>query len=150
MKTIPKTIALILILILGGVIGQFGKDTGKKISNFINEDTQEKTIENALLEISNQVNSQLPLMIDEETRCETTFVSGKKIFYKYTMINLASDIFDKIYFENELNRNTKNNLCTDEKTIKMLNFGVEYNFMYFDKDGKSIVSIYIDKATCGL
>ena len=125
MKTIPKTIALILILILGGVIGNFGKDTGKRISNYINEDTEDATIERELLEISNQVNRQLPMMIDEETRCDTTFVIGKKIVYKYTMVNLVSDVFDTIVFEKELNSKAKSNLCNDLKTIEMIKFGVE-------------------------
>ncbi len=101
------------------------------------------------MEASQQINKQLPMMVDSETRLDTTICAGKHVLYKYTMIGLSAKDLDIISFNDEIKTMLVKNQCSNENMVKMLKFGVQYSYMYQDRDGNLITTINIDKRACG-
>ena len=139
-------IGLALAIVFASSIGH------RIIESAINEFEQGKpdgAIEETLASLSKKVNGQLPLMIDPETRLDTTICVGKQMHYKYTMVNFDKNQFSQNTFQIEMKAMLKRNQCGDEKVLELLEKGVEYFYMYFDKNGNNIATIKISKRVCG-
>jgi hypothetical protein len=67
----------------------FLRQLGFRSGTNYNQGKLEGAIEEILMETSKQINVQLPIMVDKETRLDTTMCVGKHMSYKYTMINLS-------------------------------------------------------------
>lgn len=145
MKILGKVAAVIAILLVFASIKVFGKLAVKTY----NQSKVEVTIEKTLLETSRQINAQLPTMVDKETRLDSTMCLGKQLHYKYTMINVSENDIDKEAFKNEITSMLVKNQCNNDSMVKMLKLGVEYFYIYFDKNGSLIAAINISKNNCG-
>ena len=135
----------ILLLAIALVVAAFAKVIIKEVASSMK---QNGAVEKLLLEVSAKTNKQLPVMVDEETRCDMTMVAGSKMVYKYTMIHYSSNKEINQKFKKEITKTLVENQCSQENTVKLLNMGVSYNYIYFDKDGLMIASIDIDKSNC--
>jgi len=149
MKTLGKVAAVIAVLLAFAFAKGFGKFAGKATLDSYNQSKVEGTIEKTLLETSRQINAQLPTMVDKETRLDTTMCLGKQLHYKYTMINFSEKDIDKAAFKNEITSMLVKNQCNNDSMVKMLRLGVEYYYMYFDRNGSLIAAISISKNNCG-
>ena len=135
-----KILLIILFVLLGTLDIVYSETVGNmKLKN------QDLFIHSTLIKISRQINSQLPVMIDNETRLDTTIVIGKNLFYKHTLINVKKEELDGNKLSDELRRNLKNSICSNENIMKMLSLGIIYNYLYFDKAGVLITSVNINK-----
>ena len=149
-KTIGTILTVICLLLAFVFAKGIGKMAGKSAVQNFNQGKLDGTIENILLETSKQINSQLPSMVDKETRLDTTMCAGKNMQYKYTMVNIAENELDKTAFNNEMRSMLVKNQCSNDNMIKMLKMGVSYNYMYQDKNGALIATVNISRADCGL
>lgn len=149
MKTLGKIGAVIGLLIVVAFAGAIGKNIGKSTVKNYEQGKLEGAIEETLIATSQQINKQLPMMIDSETRLDTTMCAGKHVAYKYTMINLTEKDIDKIAFTNEIKTMLMKNQCSNENMIKMLKMGVQCNYMYQDRNGILLATININKSHCG-
>jgi hypothetical protein len=150
MKSFGKILGIIGIIIVAAFASQIGKVVGNNAANSYSSSKQDSELEGILLKTSKQINSQLPMMVDDETRLELTLVAGKNMSYKYTMINYKADEFSNNEFSKELRKLLIRNQCSTENTKKLLKYGIKYNYMYFDKDGVMITSENISKKDCNL
>jgi hypothetical protein len=150
MKTFGKIVGIIGLLIVIVFAGVIGKNIGKSTVNNYEQGKIDGAIEETLIETSTKVNKQLPIMVDSDTRLDTTICYGKQIHYKYTMINISENELDKKAFQNGMESLLAKNQCNNKNMVKMLEMGVEYFYMYFDKNGILIATIHINKKTCGL
>lgn len=95
------------------------------------------------------MNGSLPMMIDEETRLDTTYASpNEKINYKYTLINYEANEIDFSNLRDELEQNTVNGYCThpDIEGYRSRNIAMVYH--YFGKDGIFIGSLEANNQGC--
>ncbi len=149
MKTLGKIGAVIGLLIIIALASAIGKNIGKSAVKNYEQGKIDGAIEEALLEASQQINKQLPMMVDSETRLDVTMCAGKHVAYKYTMINVSETEIDKIDFENKIKAQLVKNQCSNENTIKMLKMDVRYNYTYLDRNGILLAAININKSHCG-
>jgi hypothetical protein len=154
MKTLGKVagiIGLLIIIAFAGSIGKIiGKSIGKSTIKNYEQGKVDGAIEEKLIEISKKINSQLPIMVDPDTRIDTTICYGEKMLYKYTMVNYSENELDKSAFKNEMATMLAKNQCNNGNMVKMLKMGVEYYYVYSDKNGTHIATINISKKNCGL
>jgi hypothetical protein len=148
MKTLGKVAAIIAVLLAIIFAKGIGKMVGKYIAENYSQGEVEGAIEKKLLETSKQINAQLPIMADKETRVDTTMCIGKQLHYKYTMVNFSENDIDKVAFKNNITEMIVKNSCNNDDVVKMLKMGVEYYYNYFDKNGTFIASIKISKENC--
>jgi hypothetical protein len=66
------------------------------------------------------------------------------------MINLSDKDMDKTAFQNEVKITLVKNQCGNENMVKMLKMGVQYDYMYQDRDGNLLAIINVSKKDCGL
>ena len=68
---------------------------GESKSQSSDRNNRENELENKILQTAKQINSQLPIMVDKETRLDTVIATGKQFHYKYTMVNLTEKEINK-------------------------------------------------------
>lgn len=90
------------------------------------------------------------MMVDPETRLDTTVCSGKQLYYKYTMVNYSGNDADNRTFKNEMTATITNGQCKDQTLVNVLKMGVVYYFIYLDRNGNHIATINVSKESCGL
>lgn len=149
MKTFGKVIAVIGVLLAIVFAKGIGKMVGKYTAGSYEQGKIEATVEQRLLDTSKKINAHLPMMVDSETRWDTTICIGKRMSYIYTMVNLTEKDIDKIAFAYEIKTMLVKNLCSNQDMVKMLKMGVQYDYMYKDMNGILIASININKSHCG-
>lgn len=110
----------------------------------------ETELENKILQTAKQINSQLPIMVDKETRLDTVMATGKQFHYKYTMVNVTEKEINKKDFLRYAKSHLIKNQCGNNDIKKMLKAGVSYNYVYQDKKGNLIGSVVMKKESCGL
>lgn len=149
-KYIGGAIVLIVICFSAGFAKYIGKSNAKLVADNYDKGKTEGLIEKKLLDMQQKVRGQLPMMVDINTRLDAVVCSGMKAFYKYTMVNISESDIDKAAFEKEFSAHLIKNQCKNNNMIFLLKKGVEYHYIYNDKDGNCIVTIIINKNNCGL
>ena len=148
--TIGKISGVIVLLVVMAFAGEIGKMVGKSTVNKYETGKKDATVNSILLKTSKELNAQLPIMVDEETRLDVTMVMGKQLYYKYTLVNLKAEDIDKTLLISNLEPALKNNLCKNDQIKFLLENGVEYKYLYSDKLGNLIGTIEIDSTKCKL
>lgn len=114
------------------------------VSSIISDNKEEVSTEELLIEVSNEMNKNLPSMIDEITQLTTVSSSGNDLIYSYKL--LTDSTVSQYDLDTSLKSNIINGVCTTPETKNLLdmNAGLVYN--YYDKNGKYIgkVSVYLD------
>jgi hypothetical protein len=113
-------------------------------------EAQKKEMEDILIENSKKINKGLPIMIDTETRLDSTLAIGMQMHYKGTMINLLSEQIDKNIFWKNMNEKLIKNYKSDNNMMLMMRAGLVCFYNYFDKDGFLIAQVRIDGKMCGI
>jgi len=150
MKTFGKVAGIIGLLIVIAFAGSIAKIIVKSTVKKYEQGKADRTVEEILIKITKKINSQLPIMVDPDTRLDTVICYGKQMHYKYTMINYSENESNKKALQNEATSTLAKNHCNNKNTVKMLKMGVEYYYIYFDKNGILIATINISKKNCGL
>jgi len=102
----------------------------------------------ALLKKSKRINSQLPLMLNEETRLDATITANNHLFFQYTLVNYKSNELYKDDVKSLAETIAKYNICLNQDFKKFLQEGVKISSLYFGKDGILIAKITIDSKFC--
>lgn len=102
-----------------------------------------------LSKVSNEMNKSLPMMIDKETKCVSTYAFDKEIGYAYELVNKSSSEIDKSNFLNISTPKLKNFVCTTPHMQKFLNNGVSIGYIYYGNDSGFIGKITITPSQCG-
>jgi len=94
-----------------------------------------------------ELNAQLPMMIDEVTRLNKTDLTADGFIYYYQFPTLtAADISASAW--QEQTQNITKGLCGNAKTRPLLDDNVSYTYHYADKNGQNIFSLTVHKADC--
>jgi hypothetical protein len=140
METETKKINLksIIIIALAAVIGSIA---GGYIYNGI---TGKNNFDKILVEAANEVNKTLPIMVDSETRLDSTMaLPNKEYSYFYTLINYSVDEIDAVQFEKEMRPGIINQVKTNSDLEVFRNNNVTLNYVYRDKNLSEIVKIKV-------
>jgi len=97
---------------------------------------------------ANELNSGLPMMVDAETRLDSTIALMNTFTYKYTMVNSSVDDVDVQNFNNIMRTQLFNTVCTTPDMAIFVQNNTEVNYLYVDKDSKHLSKISIDTTEC--
>lgn len=101
-------------------------------------------IDKALMQTANEINKNLPLMLNQHTRLETTIASpGNKFLYRYTILNIDLNSFNDRQFTDEMKPRLINEYATKEEMKTFREMNVELTYSYLSEDGRELASITI-------
>jgi hypothetical protein len=124
------------------------------ISIFIASDEasakESKKIEQLLVDTANEINKQLPMTLDGDTRLDTIIAYKKTFRYKCTLTNTVKGQTNSTVFKKMKEPELINNLCTTKNTRILLNGGVTFIYLYYDKHGKEMMQLEVDSSKCRL
>ena len=108
------------------------------------ESRSHERAESTLMELSNEMNENLPAMLDEYTRLDNTMADlGNKLLYRHTFLNIDLELFDESQFRRMMKENLINQYRTREDMKAFRDIGVELTYVYFSETGKELASITI-------
>lgn len=137
-------VAVVLALIYNVLVLYGQSESIQQVDN----NTHNNSKINALLEAEvNQINVDLPKMLDNETRHDSTKVLNKEVRYNYTLINYPASAFDKNEFFKTYKPKLLNTVCTDE-IQPYLQKGVVFSHAYFGNDEELVSLISITPSDC--
>lgn len=152
LKKILSVLGFLVILILGKISGEFGKNIAESVSSPAKPSTQqiETSLINGLTTVAQQLNQQLPMMIDKDTRGDRVSVGpGARLTYHYTFPNFTSRDVDQISIQAYMREEVKKNLCANEKMKSSIQYGAIYGYTFVGSDNVEIVRFEIDRNDCG-
>lgn len=149
MNTVWKVLSFIGMLIVIAIAGGIGKEVGRSSIKKFNSDRTDGTIEEALRQASNKVNGGLPMMVDKETRLESTMPGpGKKWTYLYTITSMTSSDVTQQELQSALAANIRNGVCTNKDMTVFVKNGVQIVYRYRGNDGSIIGDIVVNPQDC--
>ena len=94
------------------------------------------SIDQALVATTSQLNKNLPMMVDKETRLDNTMPGpDKTIIYRYTLINRSAAEVPKDRLITAIRPQAVANYKTSESMKDFRNHGVTMQYQYSDKSG---------------
>ncbi len=136
--------ALVAVL-FSGAIGQL---VGKSSVESYYAGKKDGTLEAALGKAASELNAKLPMMVDAETRLDSSMGTNKTFRYNYTLVNHTSSTVSPAQVVEALERKLTNNVCTSSDMKVFVNNGVVVSYAYFGSDGKQIAIITVPPAKC--
>lgn len=129
---------LFIGIILGILIGAAGT------AFYLNEFPQLANTNKALVDMNNNINRNLPMMIDSETRLDQVMVTDNKTFqYTYTLVNMESGKVDTTAMKNNMEPNIINSVKTAPEMELQRTQKRTFVFYYKDKIGNYLFSIVV-------
>ncbi|MBV5267837.1 MAG: hypothetical protein JZU67_04915 [Burkholderiaceae bacterium] len=130
--------------IFGGLIGGVaGHAIGKSSS-------QRLTIDDAIVKMASEVNKQLPMTVDRDTRLDSVSPGvGRQFTYNYTFVNSRSQEFDRAAWYREASPLLRNRFCTNSDMEVFFKNGVSVSYSYQGKDGGHVGKVTISPSDCG-
>jgi hypothetical protein len=148
MKTIWKILGGLVIILAIAFAGGIGKIVGKSATESYYAGKKEATIDAALLHTASEMNKTLPMMVDAETRLDSTTGINRTIRYNYTMVNYTVADLDPAQFKQSMEPTIVNKVCTTKEMQVFVRNKVPVSFAYYDKQGKQITVITVPSSSC--
>lgn len=130
-KTGSIAVGVILFLIFGG------------ISYYLTSKLFEPDVQENLIKVSAELNKQAPIQVDEETRLDSTVVTGDKIFDYYYTLKYHSDTIHKDTLTKYIKPGIINQLKSSQDMSYFKENDVTLNYNYYGYDGEHVVSLKI-------
>lgn len=106
-------------------------------------------ISELLVETANMMNQSLPMMIDQDTRWDSSFAGpGKMLSYKYTLVNYSASQIDGVQFANNIRNPLTETICSNPATQIFPDNGVLLNFNYYDNSRNLIARVKVAPGDC--
>jgi hypothetical protein len=135
-----KKIGFIIGSILG-VIVIFG--SGYLIQKFFTHKKQDN-IKELMLPIAKGLNQSCPIMLDSETRLDSSSVSAESIFqYHYTLVNMLKVNVNIPELKQYIEPSIINNIKTNDQMKVLRDNSVTFEYIYSDKENNLITSILV-------
>lgn len=134
-------IGAIFAALIGGAVGNaVGKSTGQRM-----------TVDEALVQVADQTNKQLPMSVDSDTRWDSTMGGpGRRFGYHYTIVTARASEIDAPEFHRAMSSHLRNGVCTNPDMKVFLKNGVTISYSYRDRDSRHITRVEISPRDCGV
>lgn len=97
---------------------------------------------------ASQLNETLPMMVDSETRLDSTAGFNKTFRYNYTLVNYTSEELDPKSIEAALGEKLINSVCTTKEMEVFTKNSVPVSYAYHGKNGKQVTVITVSPSQC--
>ncbi|MGL5793323.1 MAG: hypothetical protein ACRC06_02770 [Waterburya sp.] len=106
--------------------------------------------EDFLVLTADMMNKSLPLMLDQDTRWDSSSAGpGKTLNYNYTLVNYSASQIDKTKFTKNNHQLLTQMICDEPATQIFPQGGVLLNFNYYDNINKLIANVKLEPSDCG-
>lgn len=95
-----------------------------------------------------EINKNLPKMIDDETELFNVALIDKTIEYKYHLVHFNADNIDKEKLYNIMYEPLKKQTCDNLYSNNSLSSDYNVSYIYYDKNNNPIANISINAADC--
>lgn len=102
----------------------------------------------ALEQAANRMNGSLPMMVDRETRLDSTLALDKAFRYNYTLVNYPIENLNAGKFTATMRPRIVNSICTMDDTQVFIDNGVRVIYAYFGRNGKSLTTVTVEPPMC--
>ena len=104
-----------------------------------------------LAQLAGRANATLPMMVDRNTRWDTTMGGpGKHFTYFYTLPAHASTAMDLPATRQAIGAQVKGNVCGNQDMQAMFKAGVTAHYVYRGNDGVEVVRLEISPSDCAV
>lgn len=148
MKTSSKIFAgigTVAVVIAATVVGQYIGKTG--VESYL-DGRKAENIDAALMKAASDMNAGLPMMVDAETRLDSTMGIDRRFRYNYTLINYAADELDANAIRDSMAPSLNNTVCSTGDMKYFVDNQVPVTYAYYGKNGTEILTITVDTANC--
>lgn len=137
------------LLTFTSIYGNLSNQAETDLSNQpAGSDNSSFEIDLQLNKIASKINQNLPMMLDSETRVDTSYAGNRTFTYVYTLVNYSADQIEPLKIYELLKEMVVNASCTDEQTYPFLFAGIRMNYKYLGKDSKRIITISVNHNDC--
>ncbi len=103
----------------------------------------------ALVDASSKQNKALPIMVDKDTRWDTTIPGpGKNWTFIYTLINPESSTYTNAQINEVLGGTIRSGVCSMKEMETFRKNGVTIKYSYRDNGGKFIGEVVVKPEDC--
>lgn len=135
----------ILLLVLLGLTACNTNNEAKAINKTL---TEKETADILLREAAAEINKRLPVMVDEQTRLDSTYVMSGELRYNFSLVNVLADQLDAYKFMMNMQQQIKTPICKAEHMQLFLQQDYPIVYHYFDRQKSMFARIKIDKENC--
>lgn len=119
-----------------------------KKGNFESKAEQDAFIAETLKKMAREMNSQMPIQLDEETRAMSVIALQKTITFNYRLTNYAASQVQPKRIEQGARENLNLIVCKSKATRDLIDMGVQYVYLYSGNDGKFVTRVVVDRYSC--
>lgn len=144
-----KMIGWVLVAIWGVMFGIASGSFSNENSiptNTTQNNNEAETLESALISASNEMNKDLPVMLDKVTQMTSTSASGNELSFSHKILTetkITQDDLDK-----SLKNGATDKACTTSETKELLDVGAKFVYLYYDNNGKYIGKMSLSSVDC--
>lgn len=134
----------------GGVGAIFGALIGGAVGNAVGKSSgQRMTVDEALVKVGDQVNKQLPMTVDRDTRLDSTQAGpGRAFSYHYTLVTAQANEIDKTEFHRAMSSRLLNSVCSNPDMQIFFKNGVIVSYSYRGRDYHHVTKVVITPRDC--
>ena len=144
-NTAKPIIGVVLIILVVLVALAAVKGIGNTVNKKVNKDDE---LAIYITEMVMDMNKMLPIMVDGDTRLEKVEVSGLKVQYYYTVLNVDVDKLNVMEWTQAVRNDITHQACQDPKIVKMFALSISSHFIYSDAKNNPIAQFDISKEIC--
>lgn len=136
----------------GGIGAIFGALIGGTVGNAVGKSAGPRmTVDEALVKVVDQINKQLPMTVDRDTRWDSTQAGpGKAFTYHYTIVTARATEIDTTEFHRAMSSNLRNSVCTSPDMQVFFKNGVTVSYSYRSSDSRHVTKVTINPRDCGI
>ncbi|MDD2723445.1 MAG: hypothetical protein PHH59_05385 [Methylovulum sp.] len=101
-----------------------------------------------LKDYAKQLSEQLPMMVDAETQAFGVIALDKVMSFSFRFINAVYNEVDVATLKKTSLENLNAIACQDSKVKIWMDFGMSYNYIYYDKNNRIIARIPFTQYHC--
>ena len=148
MKTLYKILAGIGVVLVIVFAGEIGKLVGKFTADRFYTGKKETELNSVLMQTASQLNQNLPIMVDAETRLDSTVGINREFRYNYTMINYSAEEIETEAFTDAMQPRLINAVCTTKEMEVFVKNNIPVSYVYHGKNGKQFMTITVNLSQC--
>lgn len=97
---------------------------------------------------ASQVNTSLPMMLDNATQLKSLVAINGAINYYYVLVNLSKSDIDTIALGKFVTSNSMPLACGNPDSRSLLKRGVDFKYIYHDKSSQYVCTLFLDSQKC--
>lgn len=104
-------------------------------------------VEDRIKNYAQELNKTLPQMGDKDTQLNLVSANGKTLSFMFKFVYLNKSDINRIFYTDMQNGILKN-ICSDKNALNLFSEGVNFDYIYYDKNNNIVTRININKSSC--